>query len=153
MSEANTNPFEVLRLDPATPTDEVVRQAGRLRQRATDEAAVAAVRQAVQALTGRPEERLLHELLTHPAPCHVWPALDRFTAAFRRPPLPAGEAQATCPAPDLAEVAALLRPLAAAELDAAPPPFEPVGEAEDRAEIVRQTVEGIWQTLPFDMRA
>jgi hypothetical protein len=153
MSDLNANPFEVLRLDPATPADEVVRQAGRLRQRAADEATVAAIRQAVQALTGRPEERLLHELLTHPAPCHAWPALERFAAAFRRPPLPAAEAQAVCPPLDLAEVAALLRPLAAAELDAAPPPFESVAEPEDRVEIVRQTVEGIWQTLPFDMRA
>ena len=151
MSEAN--PFEVLRLDPATPAEEVVRHAGRLRQRATDEATVAAIRQAVQALTGRPEERLLHELLAHPAPCHAWPALERFAATFRRPPLPEGEAPPACPPPDLAEVAALLRPLAAAELDAPPAPFEPVAEPDDRAEIVRQTVEGVWQTLPFDMRA
>ena len=153
MSGANANPFEVLRLDPTTPADEVVRHAGRLRQRATDEAAVAAIRQAVQALTGRPEERLLHELLTHPAPCHQWPALERFSATFRRPPLPQGQEPPACPPPDLAEVAALLRPLAAAELDAPPPAFETVGEVEDRTEIVRQTVEGIWQALPFDMRA
>jgi hypothetical protein len=151
MSDAN--PFEVLRLDPATPAEEVVRQAGRLRQRAADEAAVAAIRRAVQALTGRPEERQLHELLTHPAPCHARPALERFAAAFRRPPLPAGEAPPPCPPPDPAEVAALLRPLAAAELDAPPPPFEPVAEPDDRAEVVRQTVEGVWQALPFDMRA
>ncbi len=97
-----TNPFEVLRLDPTAPAEEVVRQAGRLRQRATDETTVAAIRQAVQALTGRPEERLLHELLTHLAPCHAWPALERFTAAFRRPPLPSGETPATCPPLDLA---------------------------------------------------
>lgn len=153
MSDASANPFEVLRLDPLAPADEVVAHAGRLRQRATDEATVTAIRQAVQALTGRPEERLLHELLTHPAPCHRWPALERFAAAFRRPPLPAGEAPPACPPPDLAEVAALLRPLAAAELDAPPLPFELVGQPEDRAEVVRQTVEGVWQTLPFDMRA
>jgi hypothetical protein len=153
MSDTNANPFEVLRLDPSAPAAEVVRQAGRLRQRATDEATVAAVRQAVQALTGRPAERLLHELLTHPAPCHSWPALERFTAAFRRPPLPAGGSPPECPPPDPAEVAALLKPLAAAELDAPPPPFEPVAGADDQAEIVRQTVEGVWQALPFDMRA
>jgi hypothetical protein len=153
MTDTSANPFEVLRLDPATPTDEVVRHAGRLRQRATDEAAVAAIRQAVQALTGRSEQRLLHELLTHPAPCYSWPTLERLTAAFRRPPLPAAEAPPACPPPDPAEVAALLRPLAAAELDAGSLPFEAVGEAEDRAEVVRQTVEGMWQTLPFDMRA
>ena len=153
MTDTTPNPFEVLRLDPATPADEVVRHAGRLRQRATDEATVAAIRQAVQALTGRPEECHLHALLTHPAPCHAWPALERFAAAFRRPPLPVGEAPPACPPPDLDEVAALLRPLAATELDAPPPPFETVGEPDDRAEIVRQTVEGVWQGLPFDMRA
>jgi hypothetical protein len=151
MSEAN--PFELLQLDPATPAEDVVRQAGRLRQRATDEAAVTAIRQAVQALTGRPEERTLHEWLTHPAPCHAWPALERFSAAFRRPPQPACAAPSTCPPPDPAGIAALLRPIAAAELDAPPPPFQTVGEIEERAEIVRQTVEGIWHTLPFDMRA
>jgi hypothetical protein len=79
--------------------------------------------------------------------------LERFTAAFRRPPLPAAEAPPACPPPDPADVAALLRPLAAAELVAEPLPFEAAGEAEDRAEVVRQTVEGVWQALPFDMRA
>jgi hypothetical protein len=102
------NPFEVLRLDPATPPEEVVRQAGRLRQRATDESAVAAIRQAVQALTGPPEERALQALLTHPRPCYAWPALDRFTAAFRRLPPPAAPSDQGEPALDLADVAALL---------------------------------------------
>ena len=152
MTESNANPFEVLRLDPAAPAEEVVRQAGRLRQRATDEAAVAALRRAVQALTGPAEERQLHELLTHPAPCHSWPALERFTAAFRRPPLPGPAVTASCPPLDLAEVAALLRPLAAAELDPPPTPFDPIADPDDAAEIARQTVEGVWRTLPFDMR-
>ena len=86
------NAFEVLQLDPLSTPEEIVAQAGRLRQTAADEEELNRIRQAVQALTGQPEERLLHELLTHPAPCHAWPALDRFTGAFRRPPLPAGEA-------------------------------------------------------------
>ena len=60
------NPFEALRLDPSSSEEEVVKQAARLRQRAADEAELAEVRQAVQALTGRPEDRLLHALLTHP---------------------------------------------------------------------------------------
>jgi len=152
MTDNNANPFEVLRLDPATPAEEVVRQAGRLRQRATDEATVAALRQAVQALTGRPEDRQLHELLTHAAPCHNWPALERFTAAFRRPPLPGPAEPALCPPPELSDVAALLRPLAAAELDAPPMPFDLVAEPDNATEIVRQTVEGVWRMLPFDMR-
>jgi hypothetical protein len=151
MSEAN--PFEVLRLDPAAPADEVVRLAGRLRQWAADEAALAAIRQAVRALTSRPEERQLHELLAHPAPGHHWPTLDRFAAAFRRPPLPEAQSAPVCPAPDLDEVAALLRPLAAQELDVPFPPFELVGDPDDTAEIMRQTIEGVWQTLPFNMRA
>ena len=84
MNTSTRNPFEVLQLDPATPLDEVVRQAGRLRQRATDEAAVTAIRQAVQALTQSSEERCLHELLTHPAPEYHVPTLDCLRAAFRR---------------------------------------------------------------------
>jgi hypothetical protein len=82
------NPFEVLRLDPGTPTEEIVRAAGRLRQRAADEAAVAAIRQAVQALTGTDAERCLHALRTHPAPRYDWPAVEQFMAAFRRRPMP-----------------------------------------------------------------
>ncbi len=84
MSQTAANPFEVLRLDPTASDEEVVRQAGRLRQRAADEAEVAALRQAVQTLTGRPEERRLHQLLTHPRPCYHHPALERFVTAFRR---------------------------------------------------------------------
>jgi hypothetical protein len=148
-----SNPFEVLKLDPGTPPEEVVRHAGRLRQRAADEAAVAAVRQAVQALTGRPEERLLHELLTHPRPCYRWPALEQFAAAFRRPPPPASAERQPCPPPDLDELAALLRPLAAEELDAPPLPFDPLDAPEPADEVRRQTVEALWQALPFDPRA
>ena len=55
------NPFEALRLDPSASEEEAVKQAARLRQRAADEAELTAVRQAVQALTGRPEDRLLLE--------------------------------------------------------------------------------------------
>jgi hypothetical protein len=103
----SANPFEVLRLDPAAGPEEAVRQAGRLRQRAPDEDAVAAIREAVQALTGAPEERTLHALLTHPRPCYTWPALDRFVAAFRRLPPPAAEAAAERSL-DPADIAALL---------------------------------------------
>jgi hypothetical protein len=88
MTERGPNPFEVLRLDPATPTEEIVRAAARLRQRATDDVAVAAVRQAVQALTGDAAERRLYELMTHPAPRYHWPAVEQFAAAFWRSPCP-----------------------------------------------------------------
>src|SRR6516225_9773440 len=96
----NVNPFEVLRLDPSATEEEVVRQAARLRQRAADEAELTAVRQAVQALTGPPEEWRLHALLTHPRPAHASPALDKFAAAFRRSP--AGGPAPVVPGPDLA---------------------------------------------------
>jgi hypothetical protein len=83
-----TNPFEFLQLDPSTPTDEIVRAAARLRQRATDEEGVAAIREAVQALTGSADERRLHELLTHPAPRFHWPAIEQLAAKYwRRPDL------------------------------------------------------------------
>jgi hypothetical protein len=82
------NPFEVLRLDPATPVEEVVRAAARLRQQATDDTAVAAIRRAVQTLTGSRQERRLHELLTHASPCYHWPAIEQLAAAFWRSPSP-----------------------------------------------------------------
>jgi hypothetical protein len=88
MTVRKQNPFEVLRLDPATPTDEIVRAAAQLRQRATDEATVAAIREAVQALTGSADQRRRHELLTHPAPRYNWPAVEQLAAAFWRSPCP-----------------------------------------------------------------
>src|SRR5262249_628913 len=71
------NRFEVVHLDPGSTEEEVVRQAGRLRRRATDEATLNAVRQAVQALTARPDERALHALLTHPRPSYASPTLEQ----------------------------------------------------------------------------
>src|SRR5262249_20222821 len=59
------NPFDVLKLDPTSTDEEIVRQAARLKQRSTTDAELAAIHQAVQALTGKPEERRLHELLAH----------------------------------------------------------------------------------------
>jgi hypothetical protein len=145
------NPFEVLRLDPAASEEEVVRQAGRLRQRATDEAALNAIRQAVQALTGRPEDRRLHALLTHPAPAYHSAALDRFAAAFRRPPQAA--APGPCPPLDFQEFQALFYAQVCADLEMTPSPFEPVSGEEEPDEVRRQTAEVLWQSLLFDPRA
>jgi hypothetical protein len=150
---AAENPYEALRLDPSAPPEEVVRQAGLLRRRAADEEVVAALRRAVQALTGPPEERQLHALLAHPAPRYHRPALDAFAAAFRRPPQPEAALAAAAPDLDFAEVTALLRPLAAEELDGPPLPFEPTGGEDGAEEVRRQTAEGLWQALPFDPRA
>jgi len=113
------NPFEVLRLDPAAGNEEVVARAGRLRQQATGEPEVTALRQAVQGLTGPAEERFLQAMLTHPRPCYLWPDLDRLRAAFRRPP---GRAEATlspCPAFDGTEFALLLQQAAGEPGDSA----------------------------------
>jgi hypothetical protein len=145
------NPFEVLKLDPAATEEEIVRHAERLRQRAADEATQAAIRHAVQMLTGKPEERRLHALLTHPRPAHAAPALDRLVAAFRRPPTAA--TAPTVPVPDLAEVEAILRAHLAEELELTPAPFEtPIGPDEPD-EIRRQEAEALWQSLVFDPRA
>src|SRR3954451_14499669 len=148
---AALNPFEVLRLDPASAEDEVVRQAGRLRQRATDEAALNAIRQAVQALTGRADERALHALLTNPRPCYAWPALERLAAAFRRPPAGTG-GDVSCPPLALEEFRQLLWAVAAEELELAPLPFEMPAAGEDPGEVGRQTAEALWQSLLYDMR-
>jgi hypothetical protein len=144
------NPFELLRLDPASSEEEVVRAAAILRQRAADEAALNAIRQAVQALTGRPEQRLLYALRAHPRPTHHWPALDRFAAAFRRPV--AGEAP-PCPALDLSELTDLLLTAVAQALESAPLPLEAVPGGEGPEEVRRQTAEALWQSLVADLRA
>lgn len=142
------NPFEVLRLAPSAAEEEIVRQAGRLRQRATEEAARNAIRQAVQALTARAEDRLLFALLTHPSPRHHWPALERFLAAFRRPP--AADPTEPCPPLDLEEFAGLVRELVVEELKLPPLAFESMPAAETAEEIERQTAEALWQSLLFD---
>jgi hypothetical protein len=134
------NPFEVLRLDPASTDEQVVARAGRLRQRALDEAQLSALRRAVQDLTGRLEDRCLHELLTHPNPCYQWLASDRLRAAFRRPPGPA-------------EIAGLLQSLGTEHSDPPVFPFAPVAAVEAAEEIHRQHVEAEWQCLPDEYTA
>ncbi|HEY7428692.1 MAG TPA: hypothetical protein VH682_30965 [Gemmataceae bacterium] len=148
----SANPFEVLRLDPSATEEEIVRQAGRLRRRVTEETTLNAIRQAVQALTVRAEDRLLFALLTHAAPCHHWPALDRFAAVFRRPPATSA-AVVPCPPLDLEEFRHLLNQTVAEELELDSPPFEPIAEGETAAEVRRQTAEALWQSLLSDTRA
>jgi len=145
----SANPFEVLRLDPSASEEEVVRRAGQLRQRASEDE-LTAVRQAVQALTGRSGERVLHALLTPPKPTYHWPTLERLANAFRRPPAVSATEPLMPPALDLDEFAALLRPLLLKELAPTPLPFDlpPIEEPEE--EILRQTIEALWQLLPFE---
>jgi hypothetical protein len=149
---AQPNPFEVLRLDPSATEEEVVRHAGRLRQRVADEAALSAVRQAVQALTARAEDRRLFALLTHSQPGYAAPALDRLAAASRRPPAVEGAA-APCPPLDLDEFRDLLRALLVRELQPAPLPLEPVPATADPDEVARQYAEAVWQSLLSDSKA
>jgi hypothetical protein len=146
------NPYETLHLDPAASEEEIVRHAGRLRQRATDEQELSAIRQAVQALTARPEDRRLWSLLTHPRPEYSQPALDRFAAAFRRPPI-APESVAACPDLDEQEFLTLLLGQALEELELPAVQFEPIASAEDATEIQRQLAEALWQSLLADFRA
>ncbi|HVS35466.1 MAG TPA: hypothetical protein VMS17_07765 [Gemmataceae bacterium] len=146
------NPFEALRLDPSSSEEDVVKRAAQLRQRAADEAELTAVRQAVQALTGRPEDRLLHALLTHPRPDYAAPALERFSAAYRRAPAPPGEPPPV-PGLDLKEFTELLQAILVEELDLTPPPFEAPAAGEDPDELRRQMGEALWQSLVFDPRA
>lgn len=145
----SVNPFEVLRLDPSATEEEVVRRGGQLRQRAGEDE-LPALRQAVQALTGRPEERRLHALLSPPCPCYSWPALERLAAAGRRPPPGAASEPGAVPELDLVEFAALLRPLLVAEMAPAPLQFLPPPLEETSDEIARQTAEALWQLLPFE---
>ena len=146
------NPFEALRLDPASTEEEIVRHAARLRQRAGSEAELNAIRQAVQVLTTSAEDRARHALLTHPRPgWHNPGPLEWLAGAFRRPPTPA-EAPAP-PAFDEAEFTDLLLAALAATLEVPPLPLEPIDAPEDAAEVRRQTAEALWQSLLVDARA
>ncbi len=144
------NPYEVLRLPPTASPEEVVRQGARLAQRAADEPARNAIRQAVRQLTGTQEERILHALLTHPAPEHSPAVLERFQASFRRPPT-GGIAQSVPPL-DLDEVRPWLREALAGQLVGPPLPLEPLDTGESTEEIARQTAEATWQGLPAQPR-
>lgn len=146
------NPFEVLRLDPSASEEAIVGQAGRLRQRATDEATLSAIRQAVQALTARGEDRLLYALLTHPSPGYHAPALDHFVAAFRRPPAVAQDAP-SCFTLDIKEFGNLVKEQCAEQLELPPLLFEAITSGENFDEIRSQTAEALWQSLLFDPRA
>jgi hypothetical protein len=144
------NPFEVLRLAPTATPEEVVRQGARLAQRAADEPTRNAIRQAVRQLTGTDEERVLHALLTHPAPDYAPAVLERFQAAHRRPP--AGGSAPPVPALDPEEFRRILRDTLAGQI--APPTLtlEPMETAESGEEIARQTAEAVWQGLPAQPR-
>jgi hypothetical protein len=149
---SDNNPFEVLRLDPNTLAEQVVQHAGALRQQASTEDELAAIRVAIQRLTGRPEERWLHELFTHPEPRYRWPSLEAFQAAFRRLPLAPAE-PLNCPPLDLAECVGLLRELAAEQWQTPPQSLEAPGATETAEEIQRQKVEILWQSLLADSGA
>jgi hypothetical protein len=148
----NANPFEVLSLDPSASEEQVVQQAGRLRLRSPDDSALAAIRQAVRALTGRVEDRELHALLAHPQPVYAWPALEKLVYAYRRAPTPTA-APSPCPPLDLAEFAALVRAHFVEELELGTLPFEPLTGPDDASEIQRQAAEALWQSLICDPRA
>ncbi len=141
------NPFEVLQLGPEATEEAIVQQAGRLRQRATDEATLTAIRQAVQALTGAPEQRQLYAVLTLPNPVYHWPMLARLATAFRRAPASAEEPVPPCPPLERERLAALVRPLVARTLEQGPLPLEMPIVEESAEEIQRQNAEALWQWL------
>lgn len=145
------NPFEVLQLDPSCSPEEVVRQGARLRQRAASEADANAIRQAVQALTGSEDDRLLAALLTHPRPGYPSAALEQFAAAFRRAPTPSEEQPA--PPFDAGAFGALLLATQAEGLELPARPFEFPEGGEAPEEIERQSAEALWQSLPGNPRA
>jgi hypothetical protein len=145
----NENPFEVLKLDPSASEEEIVRRAGLLRQSATEDEQTA-IREAVRTLTGRPEERQLHALLAYARPVHDWPEVERFESAFRRPPVAEAVTVSASAPLDLEEFTAMLRPLLLAELTEPATTIDSSPVAETKEEILRQTVEGLVQLLPFE---
>ena len=148
------NPFEVLKLDPNATEEEIVQQAGRLRQQTTNEQELTAIRQAVQALTSGDEERALLRLFTHPQPDHDGSAVENLANAFRRPPqASASQDVPECSALDLEALAEIMKPFVVRELRPEKLPLEPAAIEETPKEIERQTIEAMWQALPFDPRA
>jgi hypothetical protein len=146
------NPFEVLRLDPSSSEEEIIRRATQLRRRESDETALAELRRAVQALAGRSEDRLLQSLLAHPRPAYDSAVIERLAAACRKRPPVAAQAS-TCPPLDLNEFAAYLARWLSEELDTPPLPFESVDKGDEPAEIQLQSEEALWQSLIVDARA
>jgi hypothetical protein len=149
MVRSERNPFEVLRLDPNASEEEIVRRAAQLRRRAGDEATLAELRRAVQALTGRLEDRQLLALLTHPRPGYAAPAFERLAALYRRPPV-ADEAAESDLSFDFAEFAELFAAALAEEIDAPQLPFEAVAADDGPDEIHLQSAEALWQALVVD---
>jgi hypothetical protein len=146
------NPFEVLQLDPLATPEEIVAQAGRLRQTAADEEEMNRIRQAVQALTAQPEDRDLVAMFTFPRPGYQLPERDRFLQAFRRSPAPAAPMPTDIPPLDETEVAMLILGVLSEELAAPPVPLEPLPLEEGAEDIRAQQAEALWQSLLYDSR-
>ena len=145
------NPFEVLLLPPEASEQEAVDQAARLCQRAADEPARTAARQAIQRLTSSRDEWTRCALLTHPRPVHHHAELERFVNTHRRPPATTAEAPAV-PGVDQEELRGLLMDALAEELTFAPLDLERMPIDESTEEIHKQTSEALWQTLIGEMR-
>jgi hypothetical protein len=148
--EREGNPFEVLRLDPSSDGEAIVRRAGHLRQRAGSEQEISAIRQAVQVLMGDAAERCLHEWLTPRNPHYPGPAIERLAMLFRR--APAVPAPTECPPVDAEELADLFRPLLIERWRLPPVPLDSRGTEDTPDEIRRQIVEALWQCLVHDSR-
>ena len=150
-----TNPFEVLRLDPAASEENIVRQAERLRQRTTDETVLGAIRQAAMALTSSQEQRQPARAADTSATRCRLPSGVGSPVRRRFPSAPAATAPALpCPELDRAEFLRLLLNAAAEELDPPPTAFEPIVAVADHADDrSRPWTPAVWQSLLFDPRA
>jgi hypothetical protein len=145
------NPFEVLRLDPATSVEEAIRLADRLAQETTDEPLRQRLRQAAQQLAISPDRAALAALLTPPAPAYSSETLHEFLVRHGSPPT--GTPSAALPALDEDEFRRRLLETIAGELSPGVAELEPLEITEGGAEIARQTAEAMWQALLSDTRA
>ncbi len=146
------NPFEVLQLDPLASPEQIVEQAARLRETAADEAEQTRIREAVQALTGQPEDRDLAALFTFARPGYQLPERDRFVQTFRRSPVPATPTTTDIPPLDETDLAMLMLGGLSDELAAPPTPLETLPLEESAEEVRAQQAEALWQSLVHDTR-
>lgn len=145
-----SNPYEVLQLDPSATEAEIIEQAGKLRQRSTEEKTLTAVRQAVQQLTASSEQREVLALLSHPQPMYRWPAMERLLNANRRVPSSTSDEEKTSPPLDMDLIAKMLRALLAEELRPTALNYVQPRIDELPQEIDQQTINALCQALLYD---
>lgn len=134
----NDNPYETLRLDPGVTEADIIRQAALLRQQASSEEEVAAIREAVHRLTASEQEKQLHALLTHAGAIY----------GTRTVQMPSADHAAS---PE--EVAEALWPILAKAIRDVTARSEPKSSTLSKEELSRTALSSLRERLPIQLGA